>query len=122
MKLGDAFRMGVPPKYNVRHLFFVISDPAQNGGTFVIVNITKDYIRAGRECVLHKGDHPWIIAESFVAFRDAREITPPVATSLCSLIGSEVFMEEPLESTVLKRIIETAKVSRSLAPAFKKYL
>jgi hypothetical protein len=122
MKLGDAFRMGVPPKYNVRHLFFVISDPAQNGGTFVIVNITTDYIRAGRECVLRIGDHPWITAESFVTFRDARKITPPVAVNLCSLIGSEVFMEEPLEPAVLARIIEAARGSRSLAPAFKKYL
>jgi hypothetical protein len=122
MKLGDAFRMGVPPKFNVPHLFFVISDPAQNGGTFLIVNITKDYIRAGRECVLQKGDHPWITVESFVTFRDALEITPTMATGLQSLIGTEVFPEDPLDPVVLKRIVEVAKASRSLAPAKKKYL
>jgi len=47
MKPGDAFRWGTPPKVKVRHLFFVISDPAQHSGTFVVVNIAEDYIRAG---------------------------------------------------------------------------
>jgi hypothetical protein len=122
MKLGDAFRWGTPPKVKVRHLFFVISDPAQHGGTFVVVNITQDHIRAGRDCVLQIGDHPWITGESFVTFRDARLITPPEETHLISLFGTEVLVEAPLDPIVLKRIIEAAKTSRSLAPVYKRYL
>jgi hypothetical protein len=122
MKLGDAFRWGTPPKIKVRHLFFVISDPAQHGGTFVVVNITQDYIRAGRDCVLQKGDHPWITGESFVTFRDARLITPAEEIHLTSLFGREVLVEAPLDPIILKRIVAAAKASRSLAPLFKKYL
>ncbi|MDR3773275.1 MAG: hypothetical protein P4L26_08005 [Terracidiphilus sp.] len=122
MKLGDAFRMGVPPKFTVPHLFFVISDPTQHGGAFVAVNITKDYIRAGRECVLQIGDHPWITAESFVTFRDALEITPAKAVGLHRLIGTEVFIENPLDPAVLRRIIVAAKASKSLRPVCKKYI
>jgi len=102
MKLGDAFRMGVPPKFKLPHLFFVISDPAQHGGTFVAVNITHDYIRAGSDCVLQIGDHPWISGESYVTFRDALEITPSQASGLHSLIGKEVWMEKPLDPLCLR--------------------
>lgn len=122
MKLGGAFRWGTPPKVKVRHLFFVISDPAQHGGTFVVVNITQDHIRAGRDCVLQIGDHPWITGESFVTFRDARLITPPEEAHLISMFGAEVLVEAPVDLIVLKRIIEAAKSSRSLAPVYKKYL
>jgi len=122
MKLSDAFTMGVPPKYDVPHLFFVISDPILHDGCFVILNITKDYIRAGRECVLQIGDHPWIKAESYMTFRDARIITPELEASLLSLIGKEVRIERPLSANVLQRIVGVAKKTRSLAPIFKKYL
>jgi hypothetical protein len=60
--------------------------------------------------------------ESFVTFRDAWEITPALEAKLLSKIGSEVFPEDPLDPAVLKRIVEAAKVSRSFAPHFKKYL
>jgi len=76
MKLGDAFSMAVPPNYDITHLFFVISDPGKHNGTFIIVNLTSDYFRAGRECVLNVGDHPRITKESYISFADAIEITP----------------------------------------------
>ena len=122
MKLGDAFRWGQPPKIKVQHLFFVISDPTLHGGTFVVVNITKDHIRAGRDCILQVGDHPWITGESFVSFRDARLITPSEEISLSALIGTQVIIEQALDSAVLARIVQAAKVTRSLAPVFKQYL
>lgn len=76
MKLGDAFTMAVPPRYDTPHLFFVISDPAEHAGLYHIVNVTTDYIRAGKDCILNVGDHDWISRECYVSFRDAREITP----------------------------------------------
>ena len=43
MNLGEAFLMAVPPNYNLKHLFIVISDPACHGGTCVAVNVTGTY-------------------------------------------------------------------------------
>jgi hypothetical protein len=122
MKLGDAFTMAVPPNFDVPHLFFVISDPAKNGGSFVVVNITTNHIRAGRECVLIKGDHEWINQDSFVTFRDAREISAKMAISLNSLIGTKVQIKSPLKLDILAKIVEAAKHSKSIPIGLKKYL
>ncbi len=120
MKLGDAFTMAVPPRYDTPHLFFVISDPSKNSGTFHIVNITSDYIRAGKECVLEIGDHEWITKSSYVAFRDAREITPRL--NLDSLVGKLITMQKPLRFEILERIITAARNSRSFRKEFKRFL
>jgi hypothetical protein len=122
MKLGDAFTMAVPPNYDTPHLFFVISDPSKNGGIFHIVNITTDYIRAGRECVLNVDDHEWITQTSFVTFRDARQIDDELGRALDSLVGTKVRMEAPLRTDVLQRIVQSARVSRAIPIKFKKFL
>lgn len=122
MKLGDCFLMPVPPKFEREHLWFVMSDPAKCGGTFIIANITTDLLRAGKECVLTAGDHPWITGECFVTFADALEITPDRAQYLDLLIGTKVIMHQPLKPAILARIVEAAKVSRAFPVSFKKYL
>jgi hypothetical protein len=122
MKLGDAFLMSVPPNFDREHLFFVISDPSKNEGTFLIANITGDEFRAGKECVLVKGDHPWITKESFVTFTDAMEITPEHAQKIDALMGTTIKAQPPLKAEVLAKIIEAAKKSKAIAIDFKKYL
>jgi hypothetical protein len=122
MKLGDAFTMAVPPRYDVPHLFFVISDPAKNGGIYHIVNLTTDYIRAGKECVLNVGDHEWITKTSYVTFRDAREIDTKLGMAIDSLVGNMVQMQRALRADILQKIIEAAKVSRSMPINFKNFL
>jgi hypothetical protein len=120
MKLGDAFTMAVPPRYDTEHLFFVISDPIKNAGTYHIVNITTDYIRGGKDCILNVGDHPWIKRTSYVAFRDAVEIT--TEKNLDSLVGKLVTMQVPLRIDVLARIVSIAKTTKGYRDEFKKYL
>jgi hypothetical protein len=122
MQLGDAFLMSVPPNFNQDHLFFVISDPAKNNGTFIIVNITGNELRAGRECVLAIGDHPWITKESFVAFADALEITPAVAQMINALIGTRVKLQPSLGAVVLAKIVNAGKQSQAIAVDYKKFL
>ena len=122
MKLGDAFLMAVPPDYQAPHLFFVISDPQKNSGTFIIVNITSDLFRAGRECVLNIGDHPWIKKECFVAFADALEITPERGNIIEALIGTKITMQATVSATILAKIVQAAKQSKAIPIAFKKYL
>jgi hypothetical protein len=84
--------MAVPPRYDVPHLFLVISDPTAHNRAFIIVNLTSDVLRAGKECVLNVGDHPRITKESFIAFADALEITPELSTNLQKLIGKQITM------------------------------
>jgi hypothetical protein len=122
MKLGDAFLMAVPPNFDREHLFFVISDPAKNAGTFIIANITGDEIRAGRECVLVRGDHPWIVKESFVTFTDALEITPAHAQKIDALMGTTIKPQPCLSAEILTKIVQAAKTSKAIPVDFKKYL
>jgi hypothetical protein len=117
MKLGDAFTMAVPPRYDTPHLFFVISDPSKLGGVYHVVNITTDYIRAGKDCILNIGDHEWITELSYISFRDAREIT--LDLDLDSLVGKLVTMQTPLRSDVLARIVNVAKTTKGYRNEFK---
>ena len=122
MKLGDAFTMEVPPKFDLPHLFFVISDPLKNSGTFHIVNITTNQLRAGKECILNIGDHEWITELSFVSFADTREIDKAKSAGLQALIGKRVKMQPCLKDDALQRIIEAGKKSKAIPLEFKKFL
>jgi hypothetical protein len=122
MKLGDAFLMSVPPNFDCDHLFFVISDPEKNGGKFIIVNITGDEIRAGTECVLVLGDHPWITKKSFLTFTDALEITPAIRQNIDALMGTTIKPQPCLKKDILTKIVEAAKASQAIPVEFKKYL
>jgi len=114
--------MGVPPDYDCNHLFFVISDPDKHNGTFVIVNVTRNWFRAGRECILGVGDHPWIQEECFVSFADALEITTERAEMITALIGTRIQSQLPLGERTLAKIVGAAKESKAIPIAFKKYL
>jgi hypothetical protein len=122
MKLGDVFTMGVPPRYEVPHLFFVITDPLKNDGVYHIVNITTDQLRAGKECILEVGDHEWITETSFVSFADMREIDLAKSANLQALIGKAVKMRQCLKPTILEKIVAAGKISKAIPMGFKKYL
>jgi hypothetical protein len=122
MKLGDAFTMAIPPRFQISHLFFVISDPLKHDAGFVVVNITTNHIRAGQECVLDVGDHPWIQKKSFLSFRDAMLIDAKKAASIQGLVGTLVTMHPPLTEKVLNKILDSARTSRSMPETFKAFL
>lgn len=122
MNIGDAFLMSVPPNFDRDHLFFVISDPAKNSGTFVIVNVTTNAVRAGRECVLQPCDHSWIRQECFVSFTDALEITPQQDSMIQALVGTRVRLQDSLSPAVVSRIVDAAKNSKAIPTKLKKYL
>jgi len=121
MQLGDAFLMPIPGQAS-DHLWFVISDPAQHGGTFIIANVTTDYYRAGKECPLSSFDHPWIKVDCFMNFSDALEITPQHAARLDALLGKYVTMLAPLTTVSLKKIVASAKISKAIPVRYKKFL
>jgi hypothetical protein len=122
MKIGDAFTMAIPPRFQISHLFFVISDPLKHDAGFVVVNITTNHIRAGEECVLGADDHPWIQKKSFLSFRDAMLIDAKKAASIQGLVGKLVTMHPPLTEIVLNKILDSAKTSRSIPQTLKLFL
>jgi hypothetical protein len=122
MNIGDAFLMSVAPRH-IPHLYFVISDKNKNSGTFIIVNITGDRFRSGKECVLNLGDHPWIKKESFVSFADALEINPSNYRRIQRLIVQKKIKLQPsLRPEILAKIVDAAKESDAIPENFKKHL
>lgn len=107
---GDTFLLG-----QGSHLWIVISDPAKHKGDFVIVNLTSDQFRAGKECELNVGDHPWVKHKSYVSFGDARRVTP-IEEAKIQLYLSQGHMKRyfPVKEAVLQRIIGAAKTSKAI--------
>ena len=68
-----------------------------------------------------KGSRPGPPAEeSYVCFRDAREIT--IALDIDSLVGTLVVMRAPLRPDVLEKIVTAAKATKGYRDEFKKFL
>jgi len=102
------------------HLWVVISDPTKHAGCSLIVNITSDVFRAGKDCELNVGDHQWIKKKCYVSFGDARMITPKEEAMIVKHIATGVIKTHfPMKSSVLQRIITAAKVSKALSKDFK---
>ena len=118
MQLGDTFILGAGG-----HLWIVISDPPQHNGHFIIVNLTTDVFRAGKECELNIGDHQWITEKCYVTFGDARKVSPKEAATIMSYMASGVVTKHfPMRLAVLQKIIAAGKTSKALPTGFLAYL
>jgi hypothetical protein len=122
MKLGDAFLMPVPPKYDCEHLWFVISDPSKHSGKYIIVNATTDRKLAGSECILCRGDHPWLITQCFVNFSGAQLLDQENDKRLQLLIGTKVTLLAPLDAKILCKVVNAAKTSTAIPVSYKNFL
>ncbi|HEY1657596.1 MAG TPA: hypothetical protein VGG14_04575 [Candidatus Sulfotelmatobacter sp.] len=117
MELGDTFVMG-----EGGHLWVVISNPALNR-EFIIVNITGDEFRAGRDCELLPGNHPFISKRSFVAYGDAKKVTPEAAVKLQAAIDAGAIRPRARMSKVtLDKIVAAGKTSKALREEYHVYL
>jgi hypothetical protein len=56
---------------NDRHLWIVLSDPAVDPDTVLLVNLTTYDSRKERACILLPGDHEWVRKETCVNYQDA---------------------------------------------------
>jgi hypothetical protein len=119
MRLGDTFLLGPGS-----HLYIVISDPAKHDDYFIIVNLTTDEFRAGKECVLNRGDHQWCTATySYVTFGDARMVSPKEEALMNKHLASGAMRRHfPMKSAILQRIIAAAKTSKAMSEELKTYL
>jgi hypothetical protein len=117
MQFGDTFIMGPNG-----HLWVVISDRTKHSDKFVIANLTTNARRAGNECELNKGDHPWITQKSYVSFADAREVSCEQEATMLGYISTGVITKHyPMDQKVLEMIIASAARSKALPTGLRKY-
>ena len=117
-QIGDSFVIG-----QGGHLWVVISDPSKHNGEYIIVNLTTDEFRAGKDCELNPGDHPWVTDKCFVSFGDARKVTPAEDSKIASHIATGAIRKQfPLNHTVLQKIVAAAKNSKALPSGYAAYL
>ncbi len=114
MQLGDTFV--------IDHLWIVVSDPAKHAGKFIIVNLTTDIFRAGKECELNPGDHQWIKQKCYVSFADAREVSPKEEAKISAYMTAGTITKHfPMNPAILQKIVAAAKQSKALAVGLRKY-
>jgi hypothetical protein len=118
VQIGDTFLFG-----EGSHLWIVISDPAQNHGDFVIVNLTKNEFRAGKDCELNVGEHQWIKEKCYVSFGDARKVTPIEAARIQALISQDQIKQHfPMRANIIHKIVQAGLKSKALTPELKALL
>jgi len=122
MHLGDAFLMGSPGGAT-KHLYIVISNPAAHREHGFIVNINTNKQRAGVECSLMCGDHPWVKQECWVSFGDARLVGPTQWAHIQTGIAQGIVVPQPpISLAVITKIVAAAKTSIAFPPSYLKYL
>ena len=118
VQLGDTFLFG-----QGSHLWIVISDPAKNNGEFVIVNLTTDVFRAGKDCEMNVSEHQWIRQKCYVSFGDARKVTAKEAARIQQLISQNQIQQHfPMRTAVIKKIVASGINSKALATELKALL
>ncbi|MHB8218573.1 MAG: hypothetical protein ACYDDS_21075 [Candidatus Sulfotelmatobacter sp.] len=118
VQLGDTFYWK-----EGGHLWIVISDPAAPAGEFIIVNLTTDIFRAGRECVLQPNDHQWISEETYVSFGDAKRLGAKEELNLAQqLTLGTIKRHSPMNAVVLRKIVVAGKQTKAMAEEDKALL
>ncbi len=117
IRLGDAFLIDTPP--NSQHLYIAIAKTSRN--KYLFVNVTTRRRNSETTCILYPGPGlpSFIIRESVIAYRFAREmdstqltalITPgsPIPKGSCSASVLSKIQQGGLISTRLKNNYKTA--------------
>jgi len=87
------------------------------------VNLTTNAARAGTDCKLSKGDHPFIAQDSYISYGDALEITPTKAKNLEELIEKKfIHTHAPIEEKYVTKICAAAMTSKAFQVRLRRYL
>ena len=118
VQLGDTFYWK-----EGGHLWIVISDPQAHGGEFIVVNLTKDAFRAGKECELQPNEHKWITVKTYVSFRDAQKYGAKEEVNLAKQIALGTIKKHlPVSTVLLQKIVNIGKQSKTLSDGYKVFL
>lgn len=116
--LGAAF-------YRVGHPFFIISDPAANGGKVLCVNLTTlDDECSDDECILNENDYAWIEPNhpTAVAFSRAR-VWDVAKLDQCLQNGFLKAANPPIvPAATVAKVVAIARNARELSPDKKAFL
>ena len=115
MDIGDTFLLR--NQEIDEHLYIVISDPGIDPSQVVIVSLTsydnfQHEIYKDGSCILHPDDHPWILHQTCVSYRDGRSVSKDQLDAL--LEAGHLQMREPVGKEVLERIHEGAEKTDEL--------
>jgi len=114
---GDTFRSERAP----RHIWVVLTDPAANGGKFLLVNMTS--LRDScidDSCVLQPSDYELLSHATTIAYSRAWVANDQ---GLQALVSSRDFLPIPsVPAPTLEKMIAGARASRQLAPDKRKLL
>ena len=103
MKSGDTFLMPAPGISNrTPHLWIVVTDPAQEENTVIIVSLTTLREQADQTVVLRKDEHPFIRWDSSVFYNDSRLVDVRDLDS--KVRAGQIKLHEPCSATMLKNI------------------
>ena len=103
MKSGDTFLMPAPGISNrTPHLWIVLTDPAEEDPTVVIVSITTLRHGADQTMILGKGEHPFITRASCVFYADALLVDVRELDSKAKL--GHIQMREPCSAQTLANV------------------
>lgn len=105
---GDTFRAYAAAS----HLYVILTTPTGADGRFAIVNLTTKQDRRGEDhsCVLHAGEHPFIVHDTVVRFSDAA-MTDEAAFRAAFSTGG-ILLLEAITPELLKKIQEASLQSR----------
>lgn len=102
------------------HLYFIISDPAEDN-TVLVVNMTTFY-NTGKEdssCILQEGEHPAIKQKSYITYHNAFAVD--ISVILTNIAQKQILSSERLSPTCLKKIQYGAMNSDYLPEKLQKY-
>jgi len=106
-KLGDTFFLA-NPKIE-RHLYIIISDPAQDSNRIVTANFTSWRADKDQSCIVEASEHRFLTHRSCVDYRRDKLIT--LADYERCLHSGDLVPHDPVSGDLLKRILDGAAMS-----------
>jgi hypothetical protein len=103
-----------------RHLWVILSDPAQDDQKVVLVSITTLEPHKDQACLIPRGSHPWVTHDSCVAYDFARMVK--LADLFALKDSGKIQLQEPLAATLLKKIQQSTAQSTRCPMRFAEVL
>ena len=107
---GSCFKANYPTH---EHLHVVVSEVTDTTATVVFVSSIKQGHEYDSACILHKGDHPYIVHDSYIVY-DKFQYCKREELEWYLKMG-EYTTEPDVSEDVLKRIRDGAKLSDYLS-------
>jgi hypothetical protein len=113
ISIGDTFQG------DNSHIYFVITDPADNSGEVIIVNATTLRDGSDRSCILTHNDHSDLTVDSCIFYKAARI---EKATTIENVLRGKIYKRRPASPETIKKIQEGALESDHFPPKIKRFL